>query len=153
MDEVLLRALLRARAKNAVVLLRGGEDGAALANGQRHRLLEEHVLSGAARLNGHLRMPEIRRGDQDAVNRRVGEQLAIILITPRVGHEVALLHALPGKFLLHAPHARKVYVRERDEVAVRLASVPQAGRHVECVRDASAPDHAERKLLRRRSCA
>ena len=69
---------MRTRAKNAVVLLRGGEDGAALANGQRHRLLEEHVLSGAARLNGHLRMPEVGRGDQDAVNRGIGKQLAVV---------------------------------------------------------------------------
>ena len=47
-------------------------------------------------------------------------------------------------------HINARRIREAEAV---LASVPQAGRHVECVRDASAPDHAERKLLRRRGRA
>ena len=152
-DEVLLRALLRARAEDAPVLLRGVHDRAALADGHRHRLLEEHVLPGAARLDGHLRVPVVRHGDQHAVDGGIGKEAAVVLVAPRVGHEVASLHLLARELALQVLDAHEVDIRERDELAQLLAAVLQARRHVVGVGDPTAPDHAERKLLRRSLCA
>ena len=149
-DEVLLRAFLRARAEDAPVLLRGVHDRASLADGHRHRLLEEHVLAGTARLDGHLRVPVVRYGDQHAVDGGIGEEATVVLIAARVGHEVASLHLLARELAFQVLEAHEVDVRQRDELAERASAVFQARRHVVGIGDASAPNHAERELLRRR---
>ena len=149
-DEVFFGALLRAGAENALVLLGGVENRAALANRKRHRLLEEDVLPRAAGLDRHLRVPEVRRRDEDAVDRGICEELAVILVAARSVDEVAPLHLLFRKTLLEAFHARNVDVGKRDEIANRLAAVGEARRHVVPVGDASAADDAERDLVGRR---
>jgi hypothetical protein len=47
------------------------------------RLLADHVLSGPHRIDDHLRMQRRRRADIDDVDRRIGEQRAIVTVGAR----------------------------------------------------------------------
>src|SRR5262249_3338131 len=70
------RTAVRAVLDDAVVFARGGDELLAFPITMRAGLFDINVLAGLASPDAHQRVPVIRRGDRDGVNRLVFEQLA-----------------------------------------------------------------------------
>ena len=77
-----LGPLLRADQQRASGPFGLANEVAALGDGDGRRLLEVHVLAGPERVDRHLRVPVIGRGDDDGIDVLAAEQVAI------VGHAV-----------------------------------------------------------------
>ena len=59
-----------------------------------HRLFAIDVLAGAGRIDGHLAVPVIGRGDDDNINVLVRQEFTVVLIRPAAGQLRRLLRAL-----------------------------------------------------------
>ena len=67
----------------AAVLLRGGDNLLGLLGVQGHGLLDEHMLAGIERINGHGRMEKVWQGDGDGVDVRLFQQFFIVRVAAR----------------------------------------------------------------------
>ena len=167
-DVVGVAAPLVAGLERDARLLRHARHRLALGDGERHRLLAEHVLAGLHRGDGDDGVPVVGRADAHGVDRRVGDHVA------PVEHLAAGLVAVMGVDLVlddrgaaHvARHLGVVLDVALEEVrlrgALRLRPVEVAGRdlhhvahhghaaarvlqeagHVRALRDHAAADHA-----------
>ena len=126
-------ANLRAHLHHAVVLARGGHRRLAFQDVVARRLLDVDVLAGQAAVNRQQRVPVIRRGHHEGVDRLVVEQLAIVL--DQLGHLPGLRLHLRAALCRH----RLVDVAEVGDVAIRFGG--EAVHHrVAAAADADAGD-------------
>ena len=130
----------RVRPEHAPVLLDGLCDRPPLLNGQRNRLFKRDVFSGFGRRDGHVGMPEVRRGNHDRIYVLAGEHLAEIPDhrAPFVGAGahlvgVARLHRLPSQ--IHAPgvhiaHGHDLHVlRPQEPRQIGVKDLPPGSDH------------------------
>ena len=105
--EVLPAPLLRAGLDDLLRALGELQEGVAVLEGARHRLLEVHVLAGGDRVGGHLQVPVVGAPDQDRVHVLVVEEAAVVGVLRRGG---------PGD-LDRLQHPRLVRVAHRHHLA------------------------------------
>ena len=91
-----LGALLAAGLQDLAGVLDRLHHGQRLGDGQRQRLLAVDVLAGLHGLDGDLGVPVVGRGDQDAVEGLVVDQVAVILDLGLEVLEAPLAHLLGG---------------------------------------------------------
>ena len=87
--DALVAAALRAGLDDPVVLPRGLDHPPAFAHVVADRLLDVHVLAGLAGPDRRQRVPVVRRGDRDRVDRLVVEHPADVLHELRLGRRSA----------------------------------------------------------------
>jgi hypothetical protein len=97
--------VLAADLQDAAALPRGVDDAQTLLELLHHRLLDVDVLARFHRVDRHLRMPVIRRGDDDRIDVRTRENLAVV-----ARGEQVCAPGLPGE-----RQAAVVDIGDRDE--------------------------------------
>ena len=91
------RAPPGAHLENALVLLRGGDHGAALANVERQGLFRVNVFPRLTRVHAEQHPLEFLRADDDGVDILPFQQLLIMLIDGPLGIPLGLECLGPGK--------------------------------------------------------
>ena len=127
MDEFGIRPLLAAHLQDAVVPAHGLAELLALVNGQRHRLLEVDILSGAAGGDRDDRMLVVGRGDHDGVDIVAREQVLIVFVKvylaflPLVG--IVFFHAFLETLALdvvHVASGKHLHAVDRQETGQQV---------------------------------
>ena len=112
-----LGALLAAGLQDAAGVLDHLLDRQRLGDGQRQRLLAVDVLAGLERLDGDLGVPVVGRGDEQAVERLVVDEVAVVLGVGLEVLEPSLAHHLGGALAMGGVHV----AAEREGQLSRLA--------------------------------
>ncbi len=75
---------LAADLQDAVRALHRLHDRRAIGHHKAHGLFKVDVLAGHQRVDGHRLVPVVGRGDEDGVDRRTRQQLAVVLVNRRL---------------------------------------------------------------------